>query len=488
MRHFTPLLIGLSALALPATSGAASVEQVFDRMLAKEVAGLASVDTLLLRTETMGISQLEYYEKTSKVDVNGRTMYILRQMPPHEMAQRHSGGGGLADASPDELREAAEAIESQGPKMERAMREEMQKSGLPGGIGEMMMNPPPDEPWLSSNPNDMTQMYGMMLRGAAEGKEEQARRDAEAVDSAHERAQIADRTRLVGETVLDGRPALHLLAKDVNHRQVDNGVELVVRDVHMFVDAEHYVPLSLRMEGTMRESSETREITIERHDQDYRRVPGCGELYRPFRTVMRMKGVMSAAQEQEMREAQVQLAELDKQLAQMPASQRDMVMRQMGPQMEMMRKMVAGGGIEVVSNVNDLQCNVPVPDPTAVALTTFGGGMAMPAAPTGQANSPGQGGAYPVDAGAKPDPAGLNAARQACLEEKIAAAEAAQKKKRGFGRLMNAAGRVASRFGNQDIAQVASDVYSAGATADDLAAAARDLGLTEEEIAECQNR
>ncbi|MFO7696097.1 MAG: hypothetical protein R6X16_02945, partial [Anaerolineae bacterium] len=244
MRYCKPLWIGLIALALPATSGAASVEQIFDRMLTKEVAGLASVDTLLLRTETMGMSQLEYYEKTSKVDVNGRTMYILRQMPPHEMAQRHSGDGGLANASPDELREAAEAIESQGPKMERAMREEMQKSGMPGGIGEMMMNPPPDEPWLSSNPNDMTQMYGMMLRGAAEGKEEQARRDAEAVDSAHERAQIADRTRLVGETVLDGRPALHLLAKDVNHRQVDNGVELVVRDVHMFVDAEHYVPLS----------------------------------------------------------------------------------------------------------------------------------------------------------------------------------------------------------------------------------------------------
>jgi hypothetical protein len=183
------------------------------------------VDTLLLRTQTMGISQLEYYEKTSEVDAKRRTMYILRQMPPHEMAQRLSGDGGLADASPDELREAVEAIESHCPKMERALREEMQKSGLPGGI-------------------------------------------------------------------------------------------------------------------------------------------------------------------------------------------------------------------EVVSNV---QCKVPVPDPTAVALTTLGGGVAMPAAPTGQANSLGQGSAYSVDAGAKPDAAGLNAARQACLKEKIAAA-------------------------------------------------ARDLGLTEHEIAECQNR
>ena len=53
---------------------------------------------------------------------------------------------------------------------------------------------------------------------------------------------------------------------------------------------------------------------------------------------------------------------------------------------------------------------------------------------------------------------------------------------------MSAAGRVASRFGNQDVAQVTSDIHSTGATADDLAGAARDLGLTEDEIAACQNR
>jgi hypothetical protein len=33
----------------------------------------------------------------------------------------------------------------------------------------------------------------------------------------------------------------------------------------------------------------------------------------------------------------------------------------------------------------------------------------------------------------------------------------------------------------------AGDLYSAGVTADDLAAAARDLGLTEDEVAACSN-
>lgn len=479
MRFYCLFHAGCLALLLPVTSDAATVEQIFDRMAQQEVAALQGVDSVLLDTETMGMSQVEYYEKTSKIDVNGREMYILRRVPPSEMAERHSAGSAMADASPDELRRAADMIESVGPEMERGMREEMQKSGLPGGLGDMLMTPPPDQPWLSANPNDMTQMYGTMLRAAAEGKEEQARRDAGAVDAAHERAQIVAQTRLVGQTTIDGRPALHLLAEDVNHRQVDDGVEITIRDINMFVDAERYLPLSLRMEGTMREGGETREITMERHDQDYRQVPGCGQLYRPFKTVMRMAGVMNAEQEAQMREAQVQMAEMEKQMAQMPPGQRDMIMRQMGPQMEMMRSMAAGGGVEIVSNLKSMKCNVPVPDPMALASGTFGGGMGgIPAA---------SGSAGPVRAPAAGSAQPPASDREACLQEKIAAAQAAQKKKRGFGKLLSAASRVASRLGNQDVARATGDVYTAGATAEDLAGAARDLGLSEDEIAECDD-
>lgn len=85
------------------------------------------------------------------------------------------------------------------------------------------------------------------------------------------------------------------------------------------------------------------------------------------------------------------------------------------------------------------------------------------------------------------DPAALDAARQACLQERMAAAQESQKKKRGFGRLMSAVTRTAMRGGNYDLARTTSDVYNAGATADDLAAAAKDLGLTEDDIAACEN-
>jgi peptidoglycan hydrolase-like protein with peptidoglycan-binding domain len=85
------------------------------------------------------------------------------------------------------------------------------------------------------------------------------------------------------------------------------------------------------------------------------------------------------------------------------------------------------------------------------------------------------------------DPAALQAAQQACLEEKIAAAQASQKKKRGLGSLMRAVTRTAGQMGNYDLYKTTSDVYSASATAADLSSAAKDLGLTEDEVAACQN-
>jgi len=87
--------------------------------------------------------------------------------------------------------------------------------------------------------------------------------------------------------------------------------------------------------------------------------------------------------------------------------------------------------------------------------------------------------------------ASLQARQQACLQEKYAAAQEAQKKKRGMMRLLSAVTRSSSQFGGGEMAntinQTANEVYSANATADDLSAAAKDLGLTDEEMEECRN-
>lgn len=102
----------------------------------------------------------------------------------------------------------------------------------------------------------------------------------------------------------------------------------------------------------------------------------------------------------------------------------------------------------------------------------------------------GRSGGAVAAAPAQPDPAALRAAQQACLEEKVAAAEK-PKKKRGFGSLVRAVANTASRYGGGDltraISETSRDVYDANATADDWARAAEDLGLTTDDIEDCQN-
>lgn len=87
--------------------------------------------------------------------------------------------------------------------------------------------------------------------------------------------------------------------------------------------------------------------------------------------------------------------------------------------------------------------------------------------------------------------ADLLARQQACLQEKYAAAQERNKKKRGMMRLLSAVTRTSSQFGGGEVAstinQTAYNVYNVNATADDLSAAAKDLGLTDEEMEECRN-
>jgi DNA repair exonuclease SbcCD ATPase subunit len=88
---------------------------------------------------------------------------------------------------------------------------------------------------------------------------------------------------------------------------------------------------------------------------------------------MRIGGVMTPEQEAQLAEASVQLKEMEAQLANMPASQRQMMESMMGPQLEMIRNMAAGGGMEFVQEVTELRCNTGLPDPAEISQTMLGG-------------------------------------------------------------------------------------------------------------------
>jgi peptidoglycan hydrolase-like protein with peptidoglycan-binding domain len=81
----------------------------------------------------------------------------------------------------------------------------------------------------------------------------------------------------------------------------------------------------------------------------------------------------------------------------------------------------------------------------------------------------------------------LQAAQEACLEEKIAEAEKKAKRSQGFSDLLNAVSKTASMTGDTEVAQTTGTVYTASSTAEDLSSAAKNLGLTEDDIKACEN-
>jgi hypothetical protein len=379
MTHDFRRIIAFTALiSAPSAMLAQTVDEVFEGLIEAENAGYQAVDNYVLKTNTLGMSTFEYYEKVSSITLdNGQTVYVMRNVPPNEISERQSETNALSNASPTELRNAALAIEDGGRQMEQGMMDEMQGAGLPGGIGNMLMNPPPDEPWLSANPRDMTSMYAMMLRGAADAKEEQARQNP--VGDAQQHAQNMDvlrsKTRITGRREFNGIDAIELTADNIDHTQISDGQEFTLNSVRMLVDATRHVPLLLTMDGVISDGRESRPMTIEREDRDYRNVPGCGDMYRPFKSVMRLGGVMTPEEQAELAEASVQLEEFEAQMASMPASQRKMMESMMGPQLEMIRSMASGGGIEIESTIAELRCNTGLPNPMEIAQTTFGSAM-----------------------------------------------------------------------------------------------------------------
>ena len=359
------------------------VDDWFERMLAKKNAGYERVQDMTRKTEMMGRSTFEYYEKTSAIELdNGQTVYVMRMVPPSEIAERQSGGNAMSNATPGELERAADAIEQAGIQMEQGIRSEMSSTGVPGGIGSMLMNPPPDEPWLSANPRDMTSMYATMLRGGAQAKTQMAAEKASAgADYARNAQQIKEQTEFLGYSEFRGRRVGELGADNLDFSESSGPQQISCDSMRMLVDAEDYVPLLFKMNCTVTEGRETRQMSIEREDRDFRKVAGCGDMYEPYSSVMRIGGVMTPEEEAELAKASKQLKEFEAQMASMPDAQRQMMESMMGPQLEMIRNMASGDGIEIEQKTVELRCNTGLPDPMEVSQAMYGGAapVAVPA-------------------------------------------------------------------------------------------------------------
>lgn len=152
------------------------------------------------------------------------------------------------------------------------------------------------------------------------------------------------------------------------HRTKTRDTSMVtIHSIDIWIDTEYLVERKMRMEGTMTEGHESRQVFFERELQDYRNVPDSA-LYMPYRTVMRAGGVLTKAQQKELAQAQEQLEEFDRKLAAMPASQRQMMENMMGSQVEQMRSLVDNGTVEIVVETSSIEINPSFRDPLLVAF------------------------------------------------------------------------------------------------------------------------
>ena len=376
--HNIPKALTASLFALACVGAQAQstdIDEWLERIVESQSAAYEGIDDLTRKSSTMGMGMFEYFEKAPPFDVDGMTVHTLRMVPPAEIQRRHNEANGIESPSAREMAAAADQIEMVGIDMERQMMSEMQETGLPGGMGPILMNPPPDQPWLSANPRDMTSMYAMMLRAGAEAEAaEEAERDGMPAEYAQSMREMRSKMSVRGFSEWNGTPVVDIGGDNLGIVQENTTCD----SMQTLVDVEAHVPLYFKMNCTMTEGGETRQMSIERETYDYRTGPGCGEYREPFRSVMRVAGVMTPEEEAQLAEASEQLAELETQLANMPASQRQMMESMMGPQLDMIRNMSAGGGIEIIQEVTELRCNTGLPDPAEISQSIMGG-VAAPA-------------------------------------------------------------------------------------------------------------
>lgn len=373
IRKTSIMICAAIASSISTAALAQSAAEIFTEMDSRKRASIEEINDISRLKTMAGMCTFEYHEKASTESTDGRgEIEYMRLVPITEIMERNAADPTFASMSPDELDAMGAVMKDAGGQMGEVFRSEASQAGVPGGIMPMLMSSPKDEPWLSADPADMGGMYATMFEAAADGKRADAaeRERAQLEAQTNPFAAVSDRTRVTGKETINGRSALKLITEDVDFKQTMEDGEFTMKTMHLWVDADRYVPLKFQVDGIATQGGESREISIGREDLDFQTYPGCGAMLEPRKSIMTMAGMMTPEQQAEMVEAGKQMAEFEKQIASMPEAQKKMIMRQMGPQLEMMRSMAAGNGFEMVTEVRAMRCNTgtPVDDEYMVML------------------------------------------------------------------------------------------------------------------------
>jgi len=348
MQKFLSCTSLLLVLALPVGAHAEDAQSILQTMQDKQTARRAGIQNYTVDQSMVGNRALLYYERISAT-VDGQEVPAFRLVPADEIVRKRSAADFGTPLTPEDIELYASGLDMFGKVLADQANKGNTGANALAGIA------------AGGDKRSLTSSFSGMLRtGAAEMAADTSDGTAEAVTEAQHMAAFADTARLVGTESINGHKAFLLRADDLKIMQQADGEEFTLNTISMWVDTSEFVPLRLKMEGVARSGKEKTKMIIEKLDADYRTVPG-SNMYEPYRQVMRIAGVLSPQQEKEMRGAMEQMAELEQQLESMPASQRAMMERMIGPQLEMARNMASGGGFEVITEVHGIRVNTPEP-------------------------------------------------------------------------------------------------------------------------------
>ena len=166
----------------------------------------------------------------------------------------------------------------------------------------------------------------------------------------------AERAKYEGKAEVDGHETYVLFIDDFTGmlERDDQEDDFMPKKGTIYLDVDKYILRRMEMDGIMEADGKESPVHADMHFEDYREVGG---MLHPFRTRMEMSGIMSGMSEEDMEEARRSLADMRKQLNEMPESQRKMIEGMMKGQMDKLEEMVSSGTMQITIEVVELRVN-----------------------------------------------------------------------------------------------------------------------------------
>lgn len=169
---------------------------------------------------------------------------------------------------------------------------------------------------------------------------------------------IAERAELEGRESVDGEQCHILAINDFSGLDLDQEMgprgDFVPKTGVLYVDTDDHLIRKMALEGEITADGETRPMTAVTVLSDYREVEG---MLHPFLLQITATGLAAGMSEEEAEEARKSLAEMEKNLEGMDDTQRAMVERMMGGQLEKLRKMLESGQFELTVVTKEVRVN-----------------------------------------------------------------------------------------------------------------------------------